>query len=211
MAVGFLLGLAANAHATLIPDQVFETPSSPFFQVSDGTTVQQGVTAGQSGLLSRVDLFYAGNASPPPQGPPAEVLFFVNPGTPWQDDPFSFEQTLIFNAGQSADRIMIDVSSAGLVLQPGDQFIIGLMNVSPSSGVVPVFTGSLAGDEYDGGTLWFETIGMGPTELPVSDLNFATYVQQGMPIPEPSALLLLGLAVAGLRVSRLGRASRPAV
>lgn len=211
MAVALSLGLAANAHATLIPDQVFETPNFTHFFVGDGITFQQGVTAGQSGLLSQVDVFYAGNSSQPPQGPPAEILFFVNLGAPWQDDANSFEQTLTFNAGQAADRVMIDVSSANLMMQPGDQFVIGLMNVSPGSGVVPEFTGSVSGNEYPGGTLWYQATGTGPMQLPVTDLNFVTYVQQSVPIPEPSALLLLALAVAGLKVSRLARTSRPAV
>ncbi len=45
-------------------------------------------------------------------------------------------------------------------------------------------------------------------ELPVSDLNFVTYVGLpivGQPIPEPSGLILLFLGLSGLRIAGMRR------
>ena len=195
-AVGVSLGLAANAHATLIPDQVFISPNNFSFQVDDATTWQQGVTAGLGGLLGQVDIFYGGNLSPPPQGPPAEILFFLNLGDPWQTDANVFEHIIVFNAGQAPDRVMIDVSAAKLVLQPGDTFVIGLKTATTGAGVVPTFTGTLLDNGYPDGQLWFNN---NPFLVGTSDLNFVTYIKE-MPIPEPSVLALLILGLAGMRL-----------
>ena len=204
-AVGLLLGLSANAHAILIPDQVSDAPVPVPFAVDDVSTWQQGVTAGLAGLLGRVDIFYGGNVGPPPQGPPAEVLFFLNLGPPWQTDANAFEHTLVFNSGDAPGRVIIDVSPANILLQPGDQFVIGLTSASVGAGVLPSFTGSLLDDPYSGGQLWLNA---NRFLVGASDLDFVTYIEVSMPIPEPAVLALLLLGLGGVGLLRVAGAPR---
>lgn len=202
-AAGILsFGIAANAQAVLIADQVFpanatslpfELPSTP------STQFQQGVTAGMSGLLSRVDIFFAGTDDRGKGTPPGEALFSLNLGTPWQDDTNDFEELLFFDAGLGPDVIEIDVSAANIFINPGDMFVIGLRS-SGSNAVVPTFAATFLGDQYPGGALWLDR-----TKLAVSDLNFVTYVGPRLPVPEPSGMILLFLGLSGLRLAGMRR------
>jgi hypothetical protein len=182
IAAGILsFGMVAHAHAVLIPDQVFDSPSLVNFGLpsTPSTHFQQGVTAGLSGLLSRIDIFFAGT---PPVGvgtPPGEVLFTVNLGAPWQDDANDFDRVLFFDAG-----------------------VIGLQS-SGSNAVIPNFTGALLDDHYTGGALWLDEALL---FIGTSDLNFVTYVAAGLSVPEPSGLVLLFL---GLPLLRLTGTRRP--
>ena len=198
------LGLVAHAHAVPIPDQVFTSPNGTEFGLpsTPSTHFQQGVTAGLSGLLSQIDIFFSrtdgpGSGSPPP----ADVLFSVNLGAPWQSDANDFEQHLYFDVGQAAGVVQIDVSSANIVVSPGDLFSIGLQT-SGSNAVTPYFTGAILDDHYKGGALWLD---QAPLFIGTSDLNFVTYVGSPSPIPEPSGLMLLVVGLSGLRLARATR------
>jgi hypothetical protein len=205
IAAGILsFGMVAHAHAVLIPDQVFDSPSLVNFGLpsTPSTHFQQGVTAGLSGLLSRIDIFFAGT---PPVGvgtPPGEVLFTVNLGAPWQDDANDFDRVLFFDAGQAPGVVEIDVSAANIFIEPGDMFVIGLQS-SGSNAVIPNFTGALLDDHYTGGALWLDEALL---FIGTSDLNFVTYVAAGLSVPEPSGLVLLFL---GLPLLRLTGTRRP--
>ena len=94
----------------LIPDQVFTPTASPMpigLPSTPSVHFQQGVTAGLTGLLSQIDIFFTGSqgpgvGTPPGQVPRGEVLFSVNVGAPWQDDANDFEEVLFFDAGEDA-------------------------------------------------------------------------------------------------------------
>ena len=75
----------------------------------------------------------------------------------------------------------IDVSSAGLVFDVGDKFVIGIQGIH--DGTLRL-GGSYKqpGGLYDDGYLW-----LAATVWPDYDLAFRTYV------PEPTTILLLGL------------------
>ncbi len=217
-AAGILsFGIVANAHAVPIADQLFpETPSSMPIKLPSSSSVrfQQSVTAGLSGLLSQIDIFFAGYegpgvGTPPEKVPPGEVLFSVNVGAPWQDDVNDFEEVLFFGAGLGPGVHEIDVSAGNIFVNPGDMFVIGLQS-SGSNAVVPTFAANiLLGDGYPGGALWMETVPVGGA----SDLNFVTYVGLpipkpsafGLSIPEPSGLILLFLGLTGLRLAGMRR------
>lgn len=205
-AAGILwFGIVANAHAVQIPDQVFDAPSTVEFTVpsTSSTHLQQGVTAGLSGLLSRIDIFFAGTPSHDAGTPPGQVLFSVNIGAPWQTDPNDFETLLFFDEGLGPDVIEIDVSAGNILINPGDLFVIGLQS-SGTSAVVPGFSGTLLDDHYPLGTLWLDG---NPLAFGTSDLNFVTYVglPHDLPIPEPSGLILLFLGLTGLRLAGMRR------
>jgi hypothetical protein len=182
IAAGILsFGMVAHAHAVLIPDQVFDSPSLVNFGLpsTPSTHFQQGVTAG-----------------------PGEVLFTVNLGAPWQDDANDFDRVLFFDAGQAPGVVEIDVSAANIFIEPGDMFVIGLQS-SGSNAVIPNFTGALLDDHYTGGALWLDEALL---FIGTSDLNFVTYVAAGLSVPEPSGLVLLFL---GLPLLRLTGTRRP--
>jgi hypothetical protein len=205
-AAGILsFGIVANAHAVLIPDQVFDAPSSDsFFGVPPSVDLQQGVTAGLSGLLSQIDIFFFDTR------PHGKVLFSVKRGEPGNTDANGFQTVLMLDEEEEGPRIEIDVSAGNIVIEPGDLFVIGLQGLG-SNGVIPKFTGTLMDDHYSRGELW----GNGaPVFIGTSDLNFVTYVGLGPPVPElslgllvpePSGLILLFLGLLGLRLVGMRR------
>jgi len=206
VAAGVLtLGMVANAHAVQMIDQAFISPANDVFELNSSafTHFQQGITAGMTGQLSRVDIFSAG-ASGPGAGvgtpPDKEVVFTVSlGGFPWQDTS-DFQTSLYFAANAGPETISIDLSGESLFVTTGQMFAIGLQT-SGSNAIIPGFTGSRGSSPYDRGELWFDMPGLSapmPWPEAATDLNFVTYVGLSMQVPEPSGLILLFAGLSGL-------------
>ena len=181
-------------------------------QVEKGYTRAQTFTVGIAGQLSRIDLEIAYITTIPPTrglnlevrtttgGVPTNTVLAtvllpaasVPPSPTELHDPYPFAS--------------FDVSSAGLVVSPGEQLAIVLTTESES----PSFYGWHANDinqdpgqlvAYDGGVQFF-FLGENPDpgdwnklDDEFSDLGFRTYVAI---IPEPSTLALATCALLGL-------------
>jgi hypothetical protein len=228
IAAGILLfGSLTAAHSMPmhVPDQVSDPvipepfrmspPSAPFFSFW-----QQGVTAGASGTLTQVDIFYAELEPPPPPGPPSPpemVQFSLRSGVPEGVGPVLFNQVLNFTNMQAGGPIEIDVSSKNILVDIGTQFVIGLRQLTPSMFFNPGFIGDQSGNVYLGGSLWFQGVSSGPNgnggtdlmNLQTSDLQFTTYVGGSQSIPEPAALTLLLIGILGISLARTRRHQGP--
>lgn len=188
---GALFFLSFSTHATPILDQAFDTIGDTSFNGGDSSlTWQQGVTAGQSGTLARVEIFFNDNNLS--QG----IDFFVNLGSPWQNDTNDFSTTLSLVAGWNS----VDVLGAGISLLAGDEFVFGLRGLGTDFN--PSFKGNST-DSYSGGATFLDGTEFLRGEY---DINFRTYVDVTESVPAPATLALFGLGLAGLGWSRRKRA-----
>jgi hypothetical protein len=193
----FAFGMVCNAHAVVMEDQFLVTGTDTAAFVAAGTTFQQGVTAGKTGTLTRVDIQVADMFSM------GQIDFFINLGPPWQVDSNDFETTIdIDTPGWITVPILVDIN----VVAEVTQFAVGL---SGNTGVV-AFVGSLAGNAYTRGSLFRQIGSSDVEELDQADINFRTFVDvSSMPppagIPEPGGLLLLAMGLAGLAFTRSPR------
>ncbi|MFO0689506.1 MAG: PEP-CTERM sorting domain-containing protein [Myxococcota bacterium] len=165
---------------------------------------QQGLTAGGSGLLAQVDLnilYLACCAQPAGFGATNTFLLDVYGTPPWNGQPYNATTPLasIPVTVTQTGWLSIDVSSAGLVLSPGQQFALGLrsdvywdLGIDSSGPYNPYGGGSLYGN---GGLIQGNNQGVGAW-----DLVFKTYLST--PVPEPGTALLVGLGLAALGATR---------
>lgn len=179
------------------------------------SSYQQGLTAGASGLLTRIDLnilYLACCAQPSGFGATNTFVLDVYGTPPWNGQPYNNNAPLASIPVTAAQTgwLSIDVSSAGLVLAPGRQFAIGLrsdvywdLGIDSSGPYNPYGGGSLYGN---GGLIQGNNQGIGAW-----DLVFKTYLDTESlapaPVPLPATAWLLVSGLAGLG---LGRRRKPA-
>lgn len=136
-----------------------------------GDDVQQEVTAGLTGQLSRVAFYAIGDV-------PIEL--FVRDGAPWQVGPKAF--SMVVTPPNATGFYTVDVLSAGLAVTAGQPFTVGLAGVSSTRAFNSKFSPL---DPYAGGMMYVNGV---PYSNGFADLVFRTYV-----VPEPMSLALLGL------------------
>jgi hypothetical protein len=180
------------ARAVLVVDQSQVQANNSYSSLSR-FTFQQSVTAGMSGKL-------AGFALVSNQVGAASV--YINVGPAWQFDAPNWSGTMT-STGPGFD--FVDVSAANIMLNSGDQFVIGF-NGANVLGVQGVFLPQPS-DAYVGGGVYthdsvpntiagpFLVIG---STVYNTDLTFLTYIDVAA-VPEASPLLIwTGIAtVAG--------------
>jgi hypothetical protein len=203
-------------HAGAVPvlDQSFD-PQNPLFLLgtaSEGNSAQT-FTVGIEGILSRVDVLVEKN------GPFPELRLDVRPtmdGLPIEDDNAVLASVTVPLEAIPSPRAFLsfDVSSFRVLVSPGELLAIVLTGNARWYGVAPgIGTPGLvevlaepADDPYPRGAAYFRRPPEAPTfDLPgggrlVADLGFRTYVDV---IPEPPTLMLFGIGVFGLMLSRL--------
>jgi len=179
LALGIIPGAA---QAVPILDQFSPGGGATFNAGTSSLTWQQQVIAGMQGRLAGVEFFTASSAS--------TVEFFVNVGSPWQVDTPEFSAVL--SGLTTNSTVFVDVSSAGIFLNPGDTFVLGWHGLGPDN--------SIQGNAFPGqypGELWLNAQAFDRQNW---DLGFRTYVES--PVPEPTTLALLGGGLAALRARR---------
>ncbi|MFG6468962.1 PEP-CTERM sorting domain-containing protein [Roseateles sp. BYS87W] len=185
------LTLASSTVAAPVIDQANDVIGGVAFNGGNPSlTWQQSVTAGISGKLTAI----AFNFSASDQLSKGTTVF-VNLGSGWQADTNDFFAKLnTLSVGWN----VIDVSSAGIMLNAGDQFMIGLTGINADS-FDPSFSGT-AGDEYTDGAVYLNGQQFAAADY---DINFRTYVDAGgQQLPEPTSVALAGLALLGAGVAR---------
>lgn len=173
-----VLAFAAPSVATPILDQESPYEESEFDARADIWHWQQEVTVGLQGLLVQIDLYGRASGS-------AELSIYV--GEPWQSGAPDFVDII----GCSHAWNSINVSSAGLVFDVGDKFVIGVSGINDHLRLGGNF--GFPSGAYEGGELWEDN-----TPFEVFDLAFRTWV-----VPEPTTIAFLGLG--GLALLRKRR------
>lgn len=168
---------------------------------------QQALTAGATGLLTQVDLHVLYLACcTQPAGFAATNTFQLDiwDAAPWNGAPVnslsplaSFPLTVT-----QIGWLSVDVSSAGLVLAPGQAFGIGVR----SDVYWDLGLDSSPFNPYGGGSLWGNggVINSNPQGVGAWDLVFRTYVDPLAAVPEPASAALMGLGLAAV-ATRAGR------
>ena len=111
----FLGSVAAVPASAQVLDQVSPYGGAGFNADATFLTWQQEVVVGLAGTLVEIELYVS---------TPGGCQVFINTGPPWQSDPHEF-QTSISAASQG--WFAIDTSSAGVTLDVGDRFVIGVI------------------------------------------------------------------------------------
>lgn len=184
------LAAAPGLSAAPVIDQSYVVPTNQFrggIPVTGGQTAAQSLTVGVEGILSRVDLQVGGLASYPLV---LEIGRGTNPGTDTLLASFGFTAPQWSSVGVYAIT-SIDVATALINVDPGDQLVLSLSTTSNIFGGwalgMPAFDGV-----YAGGQAYGNGFPQG------GDLAFRIWVDPVTTVPEPAsgALMLLGLVIA---------------
>ncbi len=148
-----------GAHAGEVLDQ-----ESPISGSLNGDTSlshwQQEVTVGLAGLVSRVEVYVV---------TPGSANFYLNTGFGWQEPEHNFAVRV---QAARTGWTSVDVSSAGIRLNAGATFVIGISGINQGLW----FSGG-RGSRYDGGDLYLNReVYLGRGE---ADMAFRTYMVPG--------------------------------
>lgn len=149
-------------------DQASESRDHVFL-VSDPSInlLQQEVTTGVSGVLHSIDLYVYSTSEIG-----SSFRFFVNRGSPWQNDAHEFSQTVTVTEEMIDNWVTIDVSTANFQLAAGEVFTIGTVG----SGQVNAYLMASNQNPYAGGRLWKDSAVFSQGNY---DLAFRTRVSPG--------------------------------
>lgn len=178
-----ICGLGTHSVAAPILDQAQEN----FINVSLNPTPlykwQQEVVVGTSGLLAGIEL-YTSFASV------GTVTIFSGPAFATGTRLTS----VTANISNANDWNYIDVSTAGIILQAGDEFVIQTQEIA------------IRGDNtnpYAAGEVW-RTFNEGPAFLAGHiDIAFRTFMDASSTVPAPASLVILLVGLAGFRLRAL--------
>ena len=171
------LGFVVSAHANSILDQ-----NNPPLNVglNDGLEWQQQITVGLGGELSGITLYTN-------SGVDTDTVK-IGVGSAYYTGQWAFTTTV----GIGSTGTFIDTSSANILLNPGDHFVI---DVSGGPGCCNLAGSTTA---YSGGDLWLNINGThyDYTQLYGYSMAFQTYMNTD--VPEPGTLVFMGTGALGL-------------
>ena len=174
-----LLGLSVSSVNASVIDQMQNAFPAGFGFGGGGIEGQQGVTTGITGTLVGFDFRSNGIGL----ATSLEVDVFVNIGSPWQVDANDFEGTVTLTQSDVGDWFFVDVSSANIFLNSGQEFPIGLT----PNGAFDLAIG--LNNSYLGGDMFFNSA------IQSVDFAFRTHVSA---VPVPAAVWLFGTGILGL-------------
>lgn len=204
LAVAVTLAAMAGAQAAPVLDQSF-VPGPLGIQARAGivnSTIEykvfQSFSVGIAGVLTSVDIYVESNGSPTQN----LVLDVVSTGDPLGAALASMSVAPAAVSG-SGGFVSFDLSAANLAVNVGDLLSIRLSSAQDFTGNVNEYVaiGNTAGGYAGGqGQHWNSTTGF---TSPSWDFYFNTWVDDAaIQVPEPSALLLAGLALGLAGVAR---------
>ncbi|MGE5293550.1 MAG: hypothetical protein ACM3VT_01850 [Solirubrobacterales bacterium] len=178
--IGGLVGGIASAAPVL--DQESPAVQATLFNVASQYLLwQQEVVVGMTGQLMQIEL-YANSAGSTP--------LYINAGRPWQSDASEFS-TPFTAAGPG--WVAVDTSSAGLIFNAGDTFVIGVGGADGGLNLGGSYDPPQGG--YPAGELWLKS---GSSASLFSggnwDFAFRTYMDPAV-VPAPAALALGGFGI----------------